>query len=535
MYCKGRFLMSSDRKGWLRGALLLTIAGLISKVLSAGYRIPLQNLTGDIGFYIYQQVYPLLGMGMILALYGFPSAISKLTAESKEKGHTQTTANFYFPIFLILLLVVGTLAVLLFVSAGSLASWIGDPRLTRAYQLVALSLLLIPFTSLLRGVFQGNGNMKPTAYSQMGEQLFRVLLIIAVAIYVSFTGADLYRIGEGAAIASIGGGLAAILLLTMFIRKSEQSVQLQKAVIPWRYYIQTLLLFGLVASLNHMVLLLFQFADAFTLVSGLQEYGLSQTKAMEAKGVLDRGQPLIQLGTVLGSSFALAMIPSVSQQKLQDAKAAFYQHIRSSIAIGFYLAVGATTGLIAIMPQANMLLYQDTLGTNDLRILVIAILLSSIGVTCATILQGLGGTKQTAVFIILSIFMKWFGNRMLVPIFGITGAALATILGLACFSLLVYIGLKRKLPALKLMRQINWSTLVLAVSAMLIYIFVIDLFVPTELSRFGSLLYVGFVAGTGACIYLFILLRGRTFISEEINMLPWSHVWMRIYKERKSP
>ncbi|MCF3944465.1 putative polysaccharide biosynthesis protein [Oceanobacillus alkalisoli] len=523
--------MSSDSK-WLKGALLLTVAGLISKVLSAGYRIPLQNLTGDIGFYIYQQVYPLLGMGMILALYGFPSAISKLTAESKKKGNTRTTANFYYPIFLILFLVMGTLAVLLFVSASSLASWIGDPGLTQAYQLVAFSFLLIPFTSLLRGVMQGSGNMKPTAYSQIGEQFFRVLLILAVAVYVSFSGADLYRIGEGAAIAGIGGALTAIFILTLFVRKSEQPPLLMQTSVPWRYYIQTILLFGLVASLNHMVLLLFQFADAFTLVSGLQEYGLSQVDAMEAKGVLDRGQPLIQLGTVLGSSFALAMIPSVSQHRLQEDAPSFYQHIRSSIAIGFYLAVGATAGLIAIMPEANILLFEDTKGTSDLQILVFAILLSSIGVTCATILQGLGWTKRTAIFIILSVFVKGLGNELLVPIFGITGAAIATILGLACFSLLVFIELKRKLPKLMLIRQINWQAVLLAVSAMLLYIFIIDLFIP-ELSRVDALLYVGFVAGTGACIYLFILLRGRAFISEEINMLPFSHIWMRIYKERK--
>ncbi len=47
-----------DNTDVMKGALLLTLAGLAGKVLSAGYRIPLQNLTGDVGFYIYQQVYP---------------------------------------------------------------------------------------------------------------------------------------------------------------------------------------------------------------------------------------------------------------------------------------------------------------------------------------------------------------------------------------------------------------------------------------------------------------------------------------------
>src|SRR5699024_4261066 len=126
--------------------------------------------------------------------------------------------------------------------------------------------------------------------------------------------------------------------------------------------------------LNHMILLLLQFADAFTLVPALMDHGLSQTEAMEAKGVLDRGQPLIQLGTVLGSSFALAMIPAISVKQLKESTEVFYEKIRSSLSIGFYLAVGATTGLIAIMPETNILLFEDQKGTADLRILVTAIL-----------------------------------------------------------------------------------------------------------------------------------------------------------------
>src|SRR5690625_6875943 len=87
----------------VKGAFLLTLAGVISKVLSAGYRIPLQNLTGDIGYYVYQQIYPLLGMITILSLYGFPSAISKLTAEMNEDEKHHYLRSFYLQILLIII------------------------------------------------------------------------------------------------------------------------------------------------------------------------------------------------------------------------------------------------------------------------------------------------------------------------------------------------------------------------------------------------------------------------------------------------
>src|SRR5690625_7667090 len=94
--------MDTMTKRVVKGAMLLTIAGLISKVLSAAYRIPLQNLTGDFGFYIYQQVYPIIGTVMILSLYGFPAAVSKLTAETIEDNRSLSLQHFYIPIFIIL-------------------------------------------------------------------------------------------------------------------------------------------------------------------------------------------------------------------------------------------------------------------------------------------------------------------------------------------------------------------------------------------------------------------------------------------------
>ena len=46
----------------VKGGLLLTISSFIAKLLSALYKVPFQNLTGDAGFYVYQQIYPIYGL-----------------------------------------------------------------------------------------------------------------------------------------------------------------------------------------------------------------------------------------------------------------------------------------------------------------------------------------------------------------------------------------------------------------------------------------------------------------------------------------
>src|SRR5690625_2252101 len=112
--------MSNDNmKQFIRGAFILTVAGMISKILSAFYRIPIQNLTGDYGFYVYQQIYPFIATVMILALYSFPSAISKIGAELDEKN--RTTSFFLLPILLILLCINGLFFLLMYLLAPVIA------------------------------------------------------------------------------------------------------------------------------------------------------------------------------------------------------------------------------------------------------------------------------------------------------------------------------------------------------------------------------------------------------------------------------
>src|SRR5690625_21918 len=136
------FIMGGNESNKLmKGALLLTLAGIISKVLSAGYRIPLQNLTGDIGFYIYQQVYPLLGMAMVLGLYGFPSAISKLTVDLRAEGKEVSLRNFYKPVFIILAGINVALFLLVYLNAHFLALLVGDMNLVATYQNAAFIFL----------------------------------------------------------------------------------------------------------------------------------------------------------------------------------------------------------------------------------------------------------------------------------------------------------------------------------------------------------------------------------------------------------
>lgn len=79
----------SLEKNMLQGTVILTLTSFGVKLLSAVYRVPYQNLVGDEGFYVYQQIYPIYGIGMTLALTGLPIYLSKILAASNTEDEQE--------------------------------------------------------------------------------------------------------------------------------------------------------------------------------------------------------------------------------------------------------------------------------------------------------------------------------------------------------------------------------------------------------------------------------------------------------------
>lgn len=515
----------------VRGAMLLTLAGLFSKVLSATYRIPLQNLTGDLGFYIYQQVYPIIATVMILSLYGFPMAVSKLTVERQEAQQSLSLGNFYMPMLVVMFAINMVFFILLKYSAPALARLVGDEHLQETYKLAASLFLFIPLLALVRGVSQGRGKMQWTAYSQMIEQVIRVAIIIGVAYFVSVGLLPIYDVGKFGVLATMIGMLLAFLVIALVYFPKARQIETVQTAIPWGTYFRTFITFGLIASLNHMILIIIQLVDVMTLVPNLIAYGFSPLEAMAEKGVFDRGQPLIQFGVVFGSSFALALIPAVVKKAAwSDEKE--LASVREAILFSFYIATGATIGLIMLLGETNILLFTNADGTGTIRVLVLALILTSVTITVVAILQSIGYMKQTAIWIVITFFVKWILNISLVPIYGMMGAAIATVLSLLFLMIAVTSLLYKKLPHLRLFLFVKWKGLFLASSMMVIYLTIMKLlmqFLPT-FSRLSLLVCVCVLVATGALIYIAMLIRYDVLTKNQYRALPFSRLFLSIEK-----
>ena len=68
------------------GASVLATGSVVAKVIGALYRIPLTNVLGAEGMGMYQLVFPVFALFMVLSSAGVPTALSRIVAEKRAVG-----------------------------------------------------------------------------------------------------------------------------------------------------------------------------------------------------------------------------------------------------------------------------------------------------------------------------------------------------------------------------------------------------------------------------------------------------------------
>jgi len=214
--------MENRQQHFLKGALILSIAGGLSKVLGAVYRIPLGRLLGGEGIGLYQMAYPIYTAILALATAGIPVAISVLVARKETEGYTGDSERI-FKVALIMLSIFGALLTLsVMKGAGFIAREVlNEPRAYYPIMAVAPAIFFSGILSVFRGYFQGHQSMMQTAVSQVVEQLFRVTAVVFLAILLYPRGLEYSA--SGATFGAVIGGMAGLIVLLVFYKKFKKS------------------------------------------------------------------------------------------------------------------------------------------------------------------------------------------------------------------------------------------------------------------------------------------------------------------------
>jgi len=503
----------------VKGAGILVICSLIAKILSALYRVPYQNLVGDQGFFVYQQVYPIYGIAMMLALNGFPLFISKIIAETKDEEEVKSILQMIF--FFLSIVSVG-LFLLTFFGAEVIARLMGQILLKPLVQVSAFTFLLVPFLSIFRGTFQGRLEMAPTGVSQMLEQFIRVAIIWLAAFLFAQNSIGMYETGQLAMSGSLVGGIVGIGILMYYARKTG----LIPAFIGLGFFkkrnqslkniLGRMLMEGGTLSIYSGFLILLQLVDSFTVKDALVTYGMSELAAEVQKGIYDRAQPIVQLALVIGFSLTSGFLPILAKAFVSRDVQQFDKEVKLFTKLSFMFAAAATVGLIGILPWVNHTLFQNNQLSGTISVFLLSVFFMIMIQTYQSIFQSKGRYKLTLMAAGIGFLFKFFSNYPLTARLGAIGSSLATVLSLAIILLILWIVGKDYRLEMGFVGKIGLSLV-----GMGIVLILFRIFLPVFDSRMLTLLSSIFISLIGAGVFMVLLLKVKAFSKEELRNVPF--------------
>ena len=430
------------------GALLLTVAGLLVKVIGMIYKIPLTNQLGDDGMGYFNTAYTVYTFFFVLSSSGLPTALSlSVSRELASRGEREAKKRYAvmarfsawlgFSLFLLLCLLARPIAFLL-----------SSPKAYLAILSVSPAIWFITAASAERGFWQGRRHMLPTALSQLVEAIGKLifgLFMIALATRLALTSEKV------AAYAILGLSFATFLtylILKLFFReKGMRSLTITPS--ERRMLLLDTLKTAFPITVASLSATLASSLDLVLLMRSLQSIGYTPDAANAAWGNYSAMVlPLFHMPQVVLTPIALSILPALrgafSKNDEKTAKAL----IKSALVITALVGALASLGLSLFAKDALSLIYTDEAAIAHayphLALLAIAIFPFGIMTVTASILQAEGRLWLPTVSLAIGALTKALVTLLFVESLGEAVSAIGTLVSYTVASAINFAALTAK-------------------------------------------------------------------------------------------
>ena len=436
---------------FFKGALILSVAGVVVKLIGSVNWILLSWVLGGEGIGIYQIAFPLYLLALSVSDAGIPVAVSILTAERVALRDYPGASRIFRLSFLLLAATGLIFSLLLYFGAGWLIElrMIRDPRAYYSIIALAPAIFLVSLISSFRGYLQGWQMMTPTAVSQIVEQLLRVVTMLVLAYYLLPLGLE-FAAG-GASLGAAVGALGALAVLAWYYSCVKRNLLQQEAGLlsatvqeSGSSILHRIAALALPVALSSLMLPVVANLDLFIVPLRLEAAGFSVGQATERFGYLTgMAVPLVNLATIVTASLAVSLVPAISQSQSLGQRQEVVYRTAGAMRLACLTTIPLAVMLAVLAEPVVEVLYHAPGAAGVVRVMAGSIFLLGLHQVSTGVLQGLGRTSIPVVNMGLAAVLKVLLNWVLtaIPALGIQGAALATLadIGLAAVLNLFFI------------------------------------------------------------------------------------------------
>lgn len=407
----------------ITGTIILTLTGLISRLIGFFYRIYLARLFGEEGMGIYQLISPVLSLSFSLTAAAYQTAISKFVAENMAKQKQSTFRPLAAALSISLPLSLLCNLILYSFSDFIAASFLLEPRTASMLRILSFSVPAAAIHSCINGYFYGIKKTGVPAATQLLEQCIRVGSVYVISSWTLSRGASLtINVAVlGLVIGEIGSMLVSVLAAyRAFYQNCSVSSRLPR--FPQTAIYGPLMRMVLPLTANRIVLNLLQSVEAVSIPARLRLYGYDHATALSVYGVLTgMAMPLIFFPNALTGSVSVLLLPMISEAYALKDWAAVKKYTLRTIRYCALLGLCCMGVFLLFGRWVGAALYHSEFAGHFIVTLSFICPFLYLDNTLSSILQGLGMAGRLFIMNVICLLLRLGFVFFAVPVFGITG------------------------------------------------------------------------------------------------------------------
>lgn len=424
------------RNNIVKGTLILTFAGFVTRFIGFFYRIFLSNTMDAELLGIYQLIFPVYGICYTVYAMGIQTSISSLVAAEIGKRNPKNVTKILRVGLILSVSLAAFLSLLVYINADFIAyRFLLEIRSADSLRILSIVFPFCGITACINGYYYGLKSAGVPAFTQLLEQVVRVFAVYVMALYAG--NGDMRVTCEYAVIGLVIGEVVscAYNIFSMFLTKSPSEL------IPLgpdanakpnrrRTIIRNMLSQSVPLSANRLLLSILHSIEAIMIPTMLRRYGLSPQESLVIFGVLNgMSIPFIMFPTAITNALSVLLLPTISEaQAINNDKLIGRT---TAISIKYSLIIGIiSTGLFIVFGQdLGYTVFNNKSAGAYLVILAWLCPFLYLATTLTSIINGLGKAHVPFINSVVATLCKIGLIVFLIPSHGITGYLIALLIG----------------------------------------------------------------------------------------------------------
>lgn len=445
--------MSSFKKTIFAGTLILTISGVISRLLGFYNRILLSNLIGARELGIYQLIFPVYLLCFTLCCHGFETGISNMTSRFASAGQTRNIKKLLRLTCMINFILALILMAILFALSDEISIYIiREPSTSAPLKIAAFSLPCVAIKSCFHGYYIGLNRSSVPAASQLVEQCVRVGSIYLLSLSLFNITADARIAVYGMLFGEIASMLYTVLAYIYTQFKSSiyhffhkmHAASLSHSVLSSGELLDEFFHFSIPLTLNHFSLNLIGSVENILIPAMLTLYFGNKDTSLIVFGTLTgMSLPFLFFPATITNSMSVMILPAISASYKQNKVYQIKNTISICLHYCFMIGIFATFGFLLYGHILGTVVFQSSQAGGYIRLFSILCPLMYTSNATSSILNGFGMTKKTLYHHLISEALRIIFILTLVPVIGVHGYLVGLLAGYGSLLLLDLFAIKK--------------------------------------------------------------------------------------------